>query len=241
MWNDLRDRIKEAADAGEDFSFALEGDSQAAIDNRAFLTDLIDSYLKQIDTWDIAAMSSGEYADAVAALRDDFLKQASATGIGEEAVRDFNDAFALLPPKVDIPITQPGMTAALAETDYLTDQLAALQGTTTTHYVKVIVDFDTGGGYQGGGDVEGAGQGGGYNRRAPGGQGVGSQGFGSQSTGTYSMPAQGGTGSGGGRWGAEGQPSGATLNITNNFRADVNEALVISAESREAALLGTLR
>jgi TP901 family phage tail tape measure protein len=95
--NKLRAQIAkldgDIADATANSSTELEGNSDAAISNRAELADLVGGYQDYITALASSGASQDEIRAAIARARQQFLDQATALGYSEDQLGIYNDTF----------------------------------------------------------------------------------------------------------------------------------------------------
>jgi TP901 family phage tail tape measure protein len=91
--NQLATIEQRVADATADSSTELEGNSDAAIGNRAELADLVGGYQDYIVALASSGASQDEIRAAIARARQQFLDQATALGYSEDQLGIYNDTF----------------------------------------------------------------------------------------------------------------------------------------------------
>lgn len=95
--NKLRAQIAkmdgQIADATANASTELDGNSEAAINNRAQLSDLVSGYQDYITSLAQSGASQAQIRAAVESSRQKFMEQATALGYSEQQLQTYNDAF----------------------------------------------------------------------------------------------------------------------------------------------------
>ena len=112
------DSEEQLAEAQSNSSTELEGNSDAAIRNRASLIDMLGLYQARIEMLAKLGMNESQLAKSSKDLRDQFLAEAKALGFSEAQLTEYADVFdnfasvaSDAPRDVDIEII-PGLTAA---------------------------------------------------------------------------------------------------------------------------------
>lgn len=91
--NQLAEKSAALTKAQEENSKTTDGNSQAAIDNRAGLVDLVQTYEDYIAQLASSGLSQDELRARVAQLKQEFIQQATQMGYSQTAVAKYADAF----------------------------------------------------------------------------------------------------------------------------------------------------
>lgn len=90
---DLADKAKQVADETDKTNKTLEGNSKAAIDNRATITGLVDNYQALIEQYAQSGLSQDQLAVKAQQLKQDFLAQATQLGYNRGELDKYAQAF----------------------------------------------------------------------------------------------------------------------------------------------------
>jgi hypothetical protein len=135
----LIEQVKGAKAAGDKHARSLEGNSKAALDNRAAVRSLIKSYFDQIQAYAESGASSDQLKAKTAELRAAFIRQMRQAGFSEAAIRKYAGSFDQVPATVSTTL-KANTGPAKASVDDLREILRALPRTKTvdvyvnTHY-----------------------------------------------------------------------------------------------------------
>jgi DNA-binding transcriptional MerR regulator len=127
----LRDRVKEAKDAGDKNAKSLAGQSQMARDNRAAVRNLIKTYFDQIQAYAESGASSDQLKAKTAELRAAFIKQMRQAGFSEAAIRTYAKSFDQVPAAVSTNI-KANPAPAKAAINSVKEYLHGLPATVST-------------------------------------------------------------------------------------------------------------
>lgn len=91
--SDLADKSGDLADAEADANASLEGNTQAARDQRASMLELVTAYQEHLRVLAASGASEAELADAAAQLKRDFMAQGLALGYSSDELSIYAAAF----------------------------------------------------------------------------------------------------------------------------------------------------
>lgn len=104
--------LREVTDAAKENGAALEGNSEAALDNRDNVRGLIKADFDLVQALAEAGASTDELTDETEKLKHKFIEQMRQAGFSEEAVEEYARAYDQIPSAVETNISTPGMTTA---------------------------------------------------------------------------------------------------------------------------------
>lgn len=90
---DIADATKARAEAQEDATKTLKGDSAGAIKNRATVRGLVQTYTDYLTSLASTGMSSADLKKEAATLAGEFLKQGKSLGFAEDELKSYTSAF----------------------------------------------------------------------------------------------------------------------------------------------------
>lgn len=144
----IAEKRKDVADATDEASMALTGDSKAAINNRAKIRDLVQTYNNYLTSLANTGMSTEELKAQAAKLSQEFLQQGVSMGFAEADLKSYTDAFrtdfttVITNMPKDLTINADTDPALRAIQEFVRDANAALSGIQQ----PVIADPTAGGG-----------------------------------------------------------------------------------------------
>jgi TP901 family phage tail tape measure protein len=124
--DDAARAMQRMTDEAKENGDAIEGNSQAALDNRDNVRDLIRSHFDLISTMAEGGASADELTTETEKLRRKFVDQMRQAGFSEEAIEHYAEAYDQIPSQVRTNITTPGIERALARAETLRRRLASI-------------------------------------------------------------------------------------------------------------------
>lgn len=91
--DELKDKTKDLAEAEDEASRSLTGNSKAAIENRRSMSDLVSAYASHLEVLAASGMSQSDLAREAKRLKQEFISQALAMGYSEKEVMKYAAAF----------------------------------------------------------------------------------------------------------------------------------------------------